>query len=143
MVQFETSDKVRVWFGPPGVGKSTYIRSLKRDPANMSSVVDLEEVRSANGRRTLASQIVNAVMASAVSAGYSDIAAADTQPEMYPSDRFVRILVLPDRRKYLQRRAARNARDPHKAQQPDVYMAFSCNRDRYDLVLPDFPLTGR
>lgn len=111
----------RVWFGPPGVGKSTYIRSV--------GGVDLEALPP--DARRLAAGRVKA----------SDIGAADTKPSDWPKGQYIRILVLPDRERYEKRRHARDSQYPHKANQGDYYDGFKAAGEagEFDEVVRDFP----
>lgn len=121
-------ERVTVWFGPPGVGKSTFVRR--------NGGLDLELIAS-GARDEYNKMIVNMVRQKLTSIKH--IGAADTQPEDYDSELFRRVLVLPSRDKYNARRKARDELYPEKASQGDYYDSFASNASRYDEVVDDFP----
>lgn len=113
-----------VYFGPPGVGKSTLVKALHG--------IDLELVPTALRKRFARGMIVrgNGLV----------VGAADTQPGMYPASSWVRVLLLPPRSVYDARRAQRDADKPEKASQPDVYSNFEKDKGSFDLVLSEWEL---
>jgi len=115
----------RVWFGPPGVGKSTYVASVRG--------FDLETLPNTHERRLWLKR--------PEAHTYADIGAADLQPSDFNPRDYERILVLPARPIYDSRRATRDALRPEKASQADVYDGFSADRSSFDKVVADFPTT--
>jgi hypothetical protein len=104
-----------VLFGPPGVGKSTRVRQAGLRGIdlenNWPSLPDILHLRT-----------------------YAVIGAAGHPVSAFPPDQFTRILLLPSRAVYDERRRIRDAAQPNKAKQPDVYDEFARSKDEYDLV---------
>lgn len=109
-----------VLFGPPGSGKSSTIDWLSR---NGWSAFDMEAIPAEFRQRA----------ASAVNGSVRFIGAANLQPSDFPNS--IHLLLLPGRAEYRLRRAARDAKRPHKADQPDVYQSFAEHADDYDAVV--------
>jgi len=125
-----------VLFGPPGAGKSTLVAAL--------GGLDLERIDTKQARIAAAA----AVVAMARRREWPDqlvLGAADTSPEAWPRVLFTRVLLLPDKLTYYERRAARDAQRPWKAAQGDYYKAFEAMRHNFQVVLslPDQILTPR
>jgi len=112
-----------VWFGPPGVGKSTFIQKV--------GGFDLEHFPTRQARDDY------------IFAGwlrvYEHVGAADTSPSQYDPEFYTRILVLPPRSIYDRRRKRRDSRNAAKRRQGDYYDAFNRNRTSFDYVVADFP----
>lgn len=121
---------IRVWFGPPGVGKSTHIRQF--------GGLDLEHLPTTELRHDYVRALTYRLGQGKAST-VADIAAADLQPRDFNPRYFQRILVLPPLDVYRSRRATRDQQHPHKAQQPDVYSGFASDKSSFDTVLVDFP----
>jgi ABC-type iron transport system FetAB ATPase subunit len=116
--------KTKVWFGPPGVGKSTFVKAV--------GGLDLEDIKTTEERRKFVTD--------GYAAFYDDIGAADLQPSDFDPSLFERILVLPPQDKYRERRRVRDITNPAKRRQPDVFHGFERDQRKYDTVLSDFPL---
>lgn len=124
-----------VVFGPPGVGKSTFIDYIVMRTSRIWAF-DLERIGSSDLRSKVATHI-----GSSQPQWPSFIGAADTAPECYYPAFWVRVLVLPPRSLYEARRALRDAQHPEKAAQRCSYGSFedAAALGRYDRVEADFP----
>lgn len=110
------------WFGPPGVGKSTFVSSLPQYGFDL-------ELIDYRFRRDVLKHIHSRVF---------HVAAADLRVSDFPPST-KKVLVLPEPSIYKARREHRDAVVPHKAGQGDYYQAFAAHQDEFDFVLPDFP----
>jgi hypothetical protein len=115
----DVKDRPIVFFGPPGVGKSTLVKAAG------DLGYDLESTWPAPPD-------LDALMA------FRRVGAAGHPPDAFPADRFIRVLLLPPRSVYDPRREARDAVQPEKANQDDVYDDFASDTSSFDLVLDDF-----
>lgn len=111
-----------VWFGPPGVGKSTFVKKV--------GGFDLETLNTRGERKATAAKIGGTI---------ANVGAADTAPDDYDRSKCVLHLVLPPRDVYDKRRADRDAARPDKADQPDCYDSFASGSSKFDDVVADFP----
>ncbi len=118
-------------FGPPGVGKTTLIRTAKshRIPA-----IDLEDVSSSTEER-------RAYVQNLFSGDYVHtmiIGAADLHQNDFP-DFVETVLLLPEKNTYLQRMEMRDSDMPHKAEQngDTVYDLFAQSRQNFDRVITE------
>jgi GTPase SAR1 family protein len=126
-----------VFFGPPGVGKSTFIKAARRFFFNRDCDVialDVEELGDSSSERQKAAQKISRLSATCSFV----VGGADTQPADYVGN-WRRVLVLPEYSIYIKRRKRRDRDNPLKALQPDVYNEFSKGRSQYDEVWHDFP----
>jgi hypothetical protein len=126
-------NRMRAWFGPPGCGKSTFIK--------LEGGFDLETLDSTDLRKEFVRRLPGLRDTSGLYQ-YHDIGAADLLPSDFDSEFFIRILVLPDRDLYVRRRAQRDSVHPEKASQPDRYEAFRAIRDQFDSVVKDFTFSS-
>lgn len=123
--------QIIVLFGPPGVGKTTLIKTAKslHIPA-----IDLENVASSTEKR-------KAYVQNLFSGAYPHtmiIGAADLHQNNFP-DFVETVLLLPEKNTYLQRMEMRDSDMPHKAEQngDTVYDLFAQSRRNFDRVITE------
>lgn len=126
------ADIVRVFFGPPASGKSTWVARAGR------AGFDLEVIPSSVMRTALVRCSDHDLHPAC---HFRVIGAADTQvadwrraSDWLPSAA-VCILLLPDQDTLRQRRIRRDAEMPWKAGQADFYSSFSRDREVFDYVV--------
>lgn len=120
--------RTKVFFGPPGAGKSTLIHLARRSGLE---AFDLE----AAPRSLRAVLVFRANEATSPLRQLGAIGAADAQPSSFDPRFYTRVLLLPPRATYDRRRTRRDILYPHKRGQPDVYDAFRADMHKFDMLI--------